>query len=157
MILNRRDWMTVDSKIRLLKSRADYLRRRFANPGEAMDARVEVERIEHRILELKDMKSKYCQLLDRSSFIAMPTSLNELPDFLIRRRIRSGLTQQDLADRLGISRQTIVNYEKTSYSRANLNNILQIDSVLRQMEASPAPDESESYERATTNSQATQR
>ena len=138
MILNGRDWMTVDTKIRLLKSRADNFRRRIGNLREAEDARLEVDRIERRIVELEEMKRKYGDLLRQSADIEMPARLCEIPNFLIRRRIRTGLTQEELACRLGISRQTIVRYEKTGYARANLNNILQIDSVLRQLEVARA-------------------
>lgn len=135
MILNGRDWMTVDTKIRLLKGQADNFRRRIGNLREAKDARLEVDRIERRIVELEDMKRKYGNLLRQSADIELPVSLSEIPKFLIQRRIRSGLTQEELACRLGISRQTIVRYERTGYSRASLNNILQIDTVLRQTEA----------------------
>jgi hypothetical protein len=143
MILNGRDWMTVDTQIRLLKSRADNFQRRIGNLHEARDARLEVDRIERRIVELEDMKRKYGDLLRQSADIEMPARLCEIPNFLIQRRIRTGLTQEALACRLGISRQTIVRYEKTGYARANLNNILQIDSVLRQMEVVPEQTRSE--------------
>lgn len=53
-------------------------------------------------------------------------SLEELPQTLIKARIASGLTQKELAERLGLKEQQIQRYEATDYSTANLRRLLEI-------------------------------
>jgi transcriptional regulator with XRE-family HTH domain/Zn-dependent peptidase ImmA (M78 family) len=50
-------------------------------------------------------------------------SISDLPHLLIRARIASGLSQRDLADRLGLKEQQIQRYEATDYSSASLARI----------------------------------
>lgn len=56
-------------------------------------------------------------------------SLNELerlPQKLVRARIAAGLTQEALAQKLGLKRQQIQRYEATEYASASLATIRQI-------------------------------
>jgi transcriptional regulator with XRE-family HTH domain len=57
-------------------------------------------------------------------------SLEELPTALIKARIASGLTQKELADRLGLKEQQIQRYEATGYYGANLNRIQEVINAL---------------------------
>jgi len=50
-------------------------------------------------------------------------SFGELPKALVQARIARGLTQKDLADRLGMDEQKIQDYEATDYQRARLARI----------------------------------
>lgn len=142
MILNWKEWTIADTRIRLLKARADYYRRKSCNPRDANNARLEIERIEHRIAELTQSKITYRLLLDQSACVEMPKSLSQIPDHLIERRLRAGLTQGELASRLGINRRTIERYEQTAYCQAKLGTILQIDCALRTVEAEAEQEES---------------
>lgn len=54
------------------------------------------------------------------------SALSELPEGLIRARIAAGLTQKDLADRLGLKEQQIQRYETTRYEGASFARIRQI-------------------------------
>lgn len=57
-------------------------------------------------------------------------SLAELPDALIRARIAAGLTQKELATRLGIKEQQVQRYEATRYAGANLTRIQAVADAL---------------------------
>lgn len=57
-------------------------------------------------------------------------SLAELPDALIRARIAAGLTQKELATRLGLKEQQIQRYEATRYAGANLKRIQAVADAL---------------------------
>jgi transcriptional regulator with XRE-family HTH domain len=58
------------------------------------------------------------------------SSLEELPGALIKARIAAGLTQRQLADKLGLKEQQIQRYEASSYFGANLNRIQQVIDAL---------------------------
>jgi hypothetical protein len=133
MILNAKEWMTIDTSIRLLKGKLDVLRRRRnINPQEAWHARIEIERIERRIEELESEKRQYYALVAQSTPLPLPSTLPEIPDFLIQRRIRAGLTQDELGHRLGFAGRTIQRYERTRFAGASFDRILQIDCLLSQ-------------------------
>jgi ribosome-binding protein aMBF1 (putative translation factor) len=53
-------------------------------------------------------------------------SLDELPRALIQARIAAGLSQKDLAQRLGLKEQQIQRYEATDYASAKLGRLQQI-------------------------------
>jgi hypothetical protein len=136
MILNAKERTIVDSSIRLLKGKLDQLRRRRNfNPQETWLARIEIERIERRIEELESEKRQYYALLHRFTPLPLPSTLHEIPDFLIQRRIRVGLTQGEMGRRLGFAGRSIQRYEQTRFAGASFDRILQIDFLLRQIES----------------------
>ena len=57
-------------------------------------------------------------------------SLDALPKVLIEARISAGLTQEDLAARLGLKPQQIQRYEASDYQTASLARLLGIARVL---------------------------
>ena len=54
------------------------------------------------------------------------TKLNDLPQALIRARIASGLSQRELAMRLGLKEQQIQRYEATKYASASLSRVIEV-------------------------------
>ena len=50
----------------------------------------------------------------------------ELPSILIKARIAQGLSQKDLAERIGLKEQQIQRYEATDYATANLARIKEV-------------------------------
>ena len=56
--------------------------------------------------------------------------ISELPILLIRARIATGLSQRDLADRLGLKEQQIQRYEATDYASASFTRIAEVVSAL---------------------------
>jgi len=57
-------------------------------------------------------------------------SLDDLPEVLIKARIAAGLSQEDLAARLGIKEQQVQRYEGTGYSGASLQRIQEVIKAL---------------------------
>ena len=57
-------------------------------------------------------------------------SAHELPRQLIRARIASGMSQRDLADRLGLKEQQIQRYEATEYASASFTRIGEVLAAL---------------------------
>ena len=57
-------------------------------------------------------------------------TIAELPKLLISARIASGLSQRDLANRLGMKEQQIQRYEASEYASASLNRIRNVIAAL---------------------------
>lgn len=56
--------------------------------------------------------------------------IEQLPQKLVRARIAAGLTQEALAEKLGLKRQQIQRYEASEYASASLATIRQIAQVI---------------------------
>ena len=59
-----------------------------------------------------------------------PSAIAGLPEELIRARIAAGLTQRELAVRLGLKEQQIQRYEKEGYAKASLARVLAVAQAL---------------------------
>ena len=57
-------------------------------------------------------------------------TVKEIPTILIKARIAQGLSQKDLAERLGLKEQQIQRYEATDYASAKLTRIREIVEAL---------------------------
>ncbi len=85
------------------------------------------------IEELKEQILEYERLIncDNSQVLKIKVdSLNELPDALIKARIAAKMTQQQLADILGIDEQQVKHYEKTDYQCASFVDLLEVSTAL---------------------------
>ena len=73
--------------------------------------------------------NKYDRLKERPSFIKID-SFNEIPVALIKARIALGMTQKDLAEKLGMKEQQIQRYEANQYSSAGFQRLAEIATAL---------------------------
>jgi HTH-type transcriptional regulator / antitoxin HipB len=58
------------------------------------------------------------------------TGIEQLPMALIRARIACGLTQRQLAERIGLQEQAIQRYEATDYSAVSFSRLVEIAEAL---------------------------
>jgi hypothetical protein len=58
-------------------------------------------------------------------------ALSDLPQSLILARVARGMTQKDLADRLGMKEQQIQRYEATCYAGASMTRVLEVAAQLQ--------------------------
>lgn len=56
--------------------------------------------------------------------------VESLPEMLVEERKRLGLTQRQLAEKLGIKEQQIQRYEATQYQSASLQRLREVAKVL---------------------------
>lgn len=73
---------------------------------------------------------EYESLTSASSSINEIESINELPIGLIKARIIAGISQQELADKLGIDRTKFVRLEVDGYSEVEHNRLIEIADIL---------------------------
>ena len=57
------------------------------------------------------------------------SAVGEIPRMLIKARIAKGLSQKELAERLGLKEQQIQRYEATEYATASLARIREVAAV----------------------------
>lgn len=79
--------------------------------------------------QLEDLQSElaaYEALRSGKQSVSDLSSFEDLPRALIEARIAAGLSQRDLADRLGLKEQQIQRYEATDYASASLQRIGQV-------------------------------
>lgn len=125
MIKNERQY-------RITKAQADKFERALAHldahPEESEPLHPRLQQAEKEALhsqfvtlrrQLDDYES--LRLGQRRSFHL--NSFDELPRALIQARIAAGLSQKDLAARLGLKEQQIQRYEATDYASASLSRI----------------------------------
>ena len=134
MILNFRNWANAKATIGRLRSRLDLLRHRRGSWKEVQNWQLDAELLEKRIAEISLELEECSRLESQNAAVPALESLLQVPDYMIKRRIRSGISQIELAKRLGFSRNSILIYERTRYAGATFSRILQIDALLKELE-----------------------
>jgi transcriptional regulator with XRE-family HTH domain len=82
------------------------------------------------LAELDEQVHEYEQLRAGQLAVARVSSLADLPDALVRARIAAGLSQRDLAERLGMKEQQIQRYEADGYAAASLSRLREVMEAL---------------------------
>lgn len=93
-------------------------------------ADVEVSAVESQLASLRKEIAEYEHLLSGAQRIIEVKTFSELPLGLIRARIASGLSQRDLAERLGLKSQMIQRYEATEFAGASFSRLREVADAL---------------------------
>ncbi len=78
------------------------------------------------IRQLKQELAEYEQLKSGNIVTFVLGSLNDLPTTLIKARIATGMTQKELADKIGVREQQIQRYEASHYQAASFDRLRSI-------------------------------
>ena len=132
MITNERQYKITRSKA---KRFVDALEEFDANVGKRTGVhprlvRAEREALEAQLAMLRDELEEYEQIRDAGVSGVVVTSIDEIPEWLIKARIASGLTQRELADRLHLKAQQIQRYESERYASANYQRLCEVAHAL---------------------------
>ncbi|MEA5448459.1 helix-turn-helix transcriptional regulator [Leptolyngbya sp. CCNP1308] len=92
--------------------------------------KAEKESLSSQLTELIAETREYEALQAGQRVVLELNSLEELPQALIKARIAAGLTQKDLAERLGLKEQQIQRYENTEYSSVSLARLIELSHAL---------------------------
>jgi len=128
MIKNERQY-------RITKSQADKFERALAQivsvtPETAklhpLLVKAQREALTSQLTDLNQQLADYDSLRSGERRVIELTSFDDLPRALIQARIALGLSQKDLAERLGLKEQQLQRYEATDYASASLDRIKEI-------------------------------
>ena len=141
MIRNERQYRTTLRQRQMLAEALDKLGGRSISlppsstgpePADRAAQIVELERASllGQLSDLDAQVREYEQLRAGQLATARVPSLADLPDALVRARIAAGLSQRDLAGRLGMKEQQIQRYESDSYAGASLSRLREVMDAL---------------------------
>jgi transcriptional regulator with XRE-family HTH domain len=126
VITNDVQYRTAKAHIDRLQTLVDDLAERPVADNEEQLRRLEVAAVESQLTELRQQLTEYDELREGRVPIGELSSLDDLPNLLIRARIASGLSQRGLAERLGLKEQQIQRYESSAYATASLARLREV-------------------------------
>ena len=132
MIKNERQYRITKSQAQQFSQTLDSLRRRDSESEgiHPLIVRAQVDALKSQLTDLEGELREY-EALKASKFpIDELSMVAELPTVLIKARISRGLSQKDLAERLGLHEQQIQRYEATDYASASLTRIKEVVGAL---------------------------
>ena len=126
MIKNERQYRTTKSQVDAFRKALLAVQGKIASSAgdvEALKLRLQADALKSQWSDLEADVREYENLQSQHHGVMEINSLSELPDALIKARITAGLTQRQLAERLGLKEQQIQRYESTGYFGANLSRL----------------------------------
>ena len=85
--------------------------------------KAEADALQSQLESLRDEVAAYEDLRSGRARVFVSHSFDGLPGALIKARIAAGLSQKDLAERLGVKEQQVQKYEATDYTSASLERV----------------------------------
>ena len=139
MIKNERQYRITRAQADRFSQTLDSLRQRS---GEAegvhpLIAKAQEDALRSQLSDLEGELHEYESLKTGKFPIDELSVVAELPTVLIKARIAQGLSQKELADRLGLKEQQIQRYEATDYASASLARIKEVVSALGRETSKP--------------------
>lgn len=124
MIRNERQYRITKSQVDDFERTLRMLDQQPTPPGVHPRIRqAQLDAVQSQVDELREELAAYEALRAGRTNVLELSSLDELPAALIQARIAAGLTQRQLADRLGMKEQQLQRYEATDYAGASLSRI----------------------------------
>jgi transcriptional regulator with XRE-family HTH domain len=133
MIRNERQYKITKSQAEDFKSAIELLIDERVPDSASVDYlrwKLQHDAIKSQFQDLTADIQEYEALQSSDSTVMEINSLDDLPTALIQARIASGLTQKQLADRVGVKEQQIQRYEANAYAGAALERIQTILTAL---------------------------
>jgi transcriptional regulator with XRE-family HTH domain len=141
MIRNERQYQVTARQRRLLAEALDQLLadeprllttddRSVGPDHELLGPALERASLAGQLAELDAQLHEYEELRAGERQVARVTSLADLPTALIQARIASGLSQRELAERLGLKEQQIQRYEAENYASASVTRLEEVSQAL---------------------------
>lgn len=129
MIKNERQYKVTRSRLDELRVTIEELGRAPLADGLQPEMReLQVDALRGTIGDLEAELADYDSLDDATVIEA--TGIDQLPVALIRARIARGLTQRQLADKVGVKEQAIQRYEASDYAGVSFARLVEIADAL---------------------------
>lgn len=129
MIANRREYRVTQAAILRFKRALASEEHPDADQDPLLQELLRVS-IESQIQDLQSQLDEYNALLAGKVTELRLASLSELPQALIKARLMAGLTQRQLAERLGVAEDVVQRDEADRYDRASFNRLLDVMDAL---------------------------
>ena len=130
MIKNERQYRITKSQIAKFEAALEELSTRSGAPADVRLRKLEEDALRSQLDELRDEVEQYERLRSGRREPISIESFDQLPQALIQARITAGLSQRELAERLGLKEQQIQRYEATGYASASLTRIKEVIEAL---------------------------
>lgn len=92
--------------------------------------KAEINALKSQITDIEAELAEYVLLKSGQVSFSKSYALEELPCVLVQARIASGMSQTDLAEKLGMKPQQVQRYEATNYMGASLGRLIEVSKVL---------------------------
>jgi transcriptional regulator with XRE-family HTH domain len=127
MIKNEREYRITKAQAKDFERALDNLRNAPARADvHPVLQRAELDALRSQLDDLREQVQEYEALKAGNRHSITAASFSDLPAALIQARIAAGLSQKDLAEKLGLKEQQIQRYEATDYAGASLTRLNQI-------------------------------
>ena len=132
MIKNERQYRITKAQVERFERTLSELRVRSRENSDVhpLIAKAQEEAVNSQLADLKSELREYESLKAGEFPIGDLEVISGLPSMLIKARIAQGMSQKDLAERIGLKEQQIQRYEATDYSSASLSRIREVVSGL---------------------------
>lgn len=132
MITNERQYRITKSEIRKFEAAVAALDEHGGDrdTDDGLFRRVQVDAMRSQLADLRADVEEYDALKSGQQPVLELDSFDQLPRGLISARIAAGLTQGDLATKLGIHEQQVQRYEATNYASASLQRVQDVIDAL---------------------------
>jgi ribosome-binding protein aMBF1 (putative translation factor) len=133
MILNERQYMITKAQIKKFQSAIENLKKKVPpedNENEKLRHQSYLGSLNGQLEELLEQVEEYENLKARKIDKLECSSLEELPEALIKARIFRGLTQEQLAELLNVKEQQVQRDEANQYANSSFTKILKVQRAL---------------------------
>ena len=132
MIKNERQYRITRTQAERFARTLEGLRGRpeGADGMHPMLAQAQVDAVSSQLADLEAELREYEAIREGRFEVEALRVVADLPELLIKARIAQGLTQRELADRLGLKEQQIQRYEATDYAAAKWSRIREVAGAL---------------------------
>lgn len=128
MIRNERQYRITKTQAQKFEEALNGLMSR--RDGDPLLLQLESDALESQLEELREQIEKYEGLRSGETSSIVVNSFEELPHALVKARIALGLSQKDLAERLGMKEQQVQRYESTNYQSASMTRLHEVVQAL---------------------------
>lgn len=131
MIKNEREYRITKSQANKFAQALSQLAASEAASGlHPLIQKAQLDALQSQLDELQEQIAEYETLRSGQQAVISLDSLEELPQALIQARIAAGLSQRELAERMGLKEQQIQRYEATDYASADLARVNEVARAL---------------------------
>ena len=132
MIKNERQYKFTKAQVeRFERTLAELRSRRPEDTGlHPLVAKAQEDAVSGQIVDLKEELQMYESMKAGAFSLEQLEVVSELSNMLIGARIAQGISQKELAERIGLKEQQIQRYEATDYASASLSRIREVVSGL---------------------------